>query len=83
MCMLIMCMIVLAIVFFKNKMEILLNFVLRAVVGITGLYFMNLFLTGQGLFMTVGINPITVSAVGVLGLPGFVMLYGISFYNTL
>lgn len=77
------CLLVLAIVLFKNKIEIVLNFVLRAVLGMIGLYLLNFFLTYQGISAMVGVNPITVSTVGVLGVSGFALLYGISFYNML
>lgn len=64
----------------KNRMEFLLNFMLRAVFGLIAIYFINSFLQGQGLGGSVGINPVSFLTSGILGFPGIALLYGINFY---
>lgn len=64
----------------KNRMEILLNFLLRAVFGMIVVYFINSFLQGRGMEGSVGINPVSFLTSGILGFPGIALLYGINFY---
>lgn len=64
----------------KNRMEILLNFLLRAVFGLIAIYFINSFLQGRGIEGSVGINPVSFLTSGILGFPGVALLYGINFY---
>lgn len=66
----------------KNK-EILINFVLRVVVGILVIYFANEFFIMQELSIAVGINPVTILTAGILGFPGIALLYGIVIYKFL
>lgn len=56
------------------------RFVLRALIGIGCVYFINIFLGNQGIVYTVGINLITFLTTGILGIPGVMVLYGISMY---
>lgn len=78
------CILVLAIGFFEEKMqEILLNFIVRAVLGTMGIYAVNLCLAKLGIAGAVGINPFTVLTVGSLGTGGLGLLYGIMFYHLL
>ena len=67
----------------KNKAEWMINFVLRGVIGMMAIYFLNLFLANVLPGMKLGYNPITFLASGALGLPGVAMLYGINFYMLL
>lgn len=78
-----MCVIVLAIVAFSRKAEFVINFILRAVSGAIGIYFVNQILAWQGIAAGVGINALTVLTSGVLGFPGLVLLYGINVYKIL
>lgn len=64
----------------KNWMEIMLNFLLRAVFGLIAIYLVNSFLRGRGLQAAVGINPLSFLTSGILGFPGIALLYGIRFY---
>jgi len=66
-----------------RKVEWLVNFILRAVMGTVGIYFLNYFLASQQLSFAVGINPLTVLTSGFLGFPGLVVLYGIHFFKML
>lgn len=77
------CSLVLVVVFFKRRAEVLVNFVLRCVIGTLGFYFFNQVLLSQKICTTMGINPATICTVGCLGISGFIMLYVILFYHTL
>lgn len=64
----------------KNWMEIMLNFLLRAVFGMIAIYLVNSFLQGRGLQASVGMNPLSFLTSGILGFPGIALLYGIRIY---
>lgn len=66
----------------KRNSGILLNFFVRAVIGITLIFFVNQFLIEKNIEPNVGINPVTVVTSGTLGVPGVALLYGISFYHS-
>ena len=80
---LIVCTLVLFIGAFGRKIEWLINFVLRAVMGTIGIYFINYFLISQQISTGIGINPLTVLTSGFLGFPGLIVLYGINFFKLL
>ena len=80
---LIVCVLVLLIGAFGRKIEWIINFVLRAVMGTIGIYFLNSFLIARHISAAVGINPMTVLTSGILGFPGIVVLYGINFFKVL
>ena len=77
------CVFVLVVGALGRKIEWLVNFVLRAVMGTVGIYFANYFLLAQNIGVSVGINPMTVLTSGILGFPGLVVLYGINFFKIL
>lgn len=77
------CVIVLLIGAMGRKVEWLVNFILRAVMGTIGIYFLNYLLAAQNISMAVGINPLTVLTSGFLGFPGLIVLYGIHFFKIL
>jgi len=79
----IVCAVVLLFIALRNKSELLMNFVLRGILGTLGMYYVNNLLALQGIYCEVGINPCTVLASAGLGFPGLILLYGISFYNFL
>ena len=64
-------------------MEKVLNFVMRAVLGIIAIYFINTALEKVGISLGVGINAATVLTSGILGFPGLLALYGIGIYRLL
>lgn len=64
-------------------LETVVNILLRAVFGGIGFYALNSIFQYVGLQAIVGINVKTIATVGILGLPGFFLLYGIMFYNGL
>lgn len=75
------CALALAIGFLRRKAEILLNFVVRAILGVVAIYSINLLLEGIGIEVAAGINLISVLTVGSLGTGGLALIYGILFYN--
>ncbi len=77
------CILVLAIGFLRKNAEIVLNFFVRTILGVMGIYMMNMLLAQMGIAGSVGINPISVLTVGSLGTGGLGLLYGILFYNML
>lgn len=66
----------------KRGSELFLNFFVRVIVGITLIFFVNQFLIEKNIESNVGINPVTMVTSGTLGVPGVVLLYGISFYHS-
>lgn len=77
----IVCILVLFMGVFKSKMEWIINFILRGVTGIVGIYFINMFLEKQQIASGIGINLVNVLTSGFLGFPGLILLYGINFYK--
>ena len=61
----------------ENKIQILVNFIIRVILGIGIIFFANQFLEGKGMAISVGINAISALAAGFLGLPGVAMLYAV------
>lgn len=72
------CGLVLLIAAVRSRTELLVNFVLRAVLGTLSVYFINLFLEAQGLAWEVGIGAVSIVVSGLLGIPGVFLLYGIN-----
>ena len=62
-----------AILFFNRQIKFVINIVRNAVLGILGIMACNMLLAPVGVM--VGVNFLTVFIVGVLGAPGFVLLY--------
>lgn len=69
--------------FFARKAEWLINFVLRSIMGTIAIYFINMGITFLGFTTVVGINAVSILTTGILGIPGIVMLYGLSIYEIL
>lgn len=62
-------------------MESFIKIVLRCLTGGVAIVTLNLILGSQGITTYVGINVISLLTCGVLGVPGFLALYGLSFYQ--
>ena len=77
------CLIVLMIGAMGRKVEWLVNFILRAVMGTVGIYCINYVLAMKQISVAVGINPFTILTSGILGFPGIAVLYGIHFFKIL
>ena len=72
--------VLLLISFIKQRFDLIVNFALRIVAGLLGIYILNIVLGNFSIDMTVGLNGLTALTVGLLGLPGFVLLYALSAY---
>lgn len=75
------CVLVLLIGMMKQKAEIFLNFIVRGAVGAVAIYFTNQFCGNIGSQIMVGINPLSVATIGLLGFGGYGLLYGIMIYH--
>lgn len=62
---------VLLIAAMRSKTELLINFIMRAVLGTLAIYFINMFLQSQGFAWRVGIGPFSIIASGLLGCRGW------------
>ena len=56
-----------------SQMKWLVGVVRNSVIGTAGMLLFNIIFSGFGL--TVGVNALTVLIVGILGAPGFLLLY--------
>lgn len=67
----------------RKKTEWLLNVVMRSILGVIGIYFINLMLASCGFSVNVGVNEVTLLTCGILGFPGLAALYGLGFFRLL
>lgn len=63
--------------------EKMIDFLIRAVLGLALIFFINQFLDFQSIPAAVGINLISFLAAGFLGIPGIGLLYGMVFFMLL
>lgn len=67
-----------------NKMtNMIVNFIIRAILGMGLIYFINQYLLPTAHTLNVGLNTISFLTTGSLGIPGVCLLYGILFYQNL
>lgn len=59
----------------------LINFLIRMAVGLMLILVINGFLVSKDISVRVGLNPITMTTSGILGVPGVALLYGVAFYE--
>ena len=71
------CVIVLFIVALRKKAQLVLNFLVRMVLGAIVMLFVNDLLEKQGIDVSVGLNAVSLLTAGTLGFPGVALLYGI------
>lgn len=62
-----------AIMFFSRQIKATFNIIKNAALGTIGILACNMLLAPMGI--AVGVNALTVFIVGVLGIPGFLLLY--------
>ncbi|MDF2542595.1 MAG: putative rane protein [Herbinix sp.] len=74
------CIVFIGICILKRRPDLIVNFMLRVCIGTTGIYLMDLVFRLKGYDITVGINGATLLTNGLLGLPGFLLLYGMAIY---
>lgn len=67
----------------ENRSSIVVNFIVRAVVGLGVIFFTNEIFASKGISVAVGLNGLSLLTSGTLGLPGVCLLYGILFYQNL
>lgn len=67
----------------ENRSSIVVNFIVRAVIGLGVIFFTNEALASKGISVAVGLNGLSLLTSGTLGLPGVCLLYGILFYQNL
>lgn len=64
----------------KHTMDLFIGYVFRILFGVVAIYTMNTFLLVQHIVCPVGLNSLNVAVVGVLGVPGFLLLYSVGWY---
>lgn len=74
------CLVFIGICIIKRRPDRIINFGLRACIGTAGIYLLDLILRTRGFEINVGVNGVSVLTNGLLGLPGFILLYGLAFY---
>lgn len=62
----------------ERKSSIWVNFTIRIIFCMALIFFGNELFAYKGIALQVGFNGISLLASGVLGVPGVIMLYGIS-----
>ncbi len=67
----------------EERPGIIVNFLVRALIGMALIFFVNEFLFSRGINTVVGLNAVTFLTSGTLGIPGVALLYGIVFYRIL
>ena len=65
----------------ERRPGFLVNFFVRAVIGMAMIFFVNEFLSMKEIQVSVGLNAVSFVVSGALGIPGAGLLYGIMFYN--
>ncbi|NLP34308.1 MAG: hypothetical protein GX359_03835 [Clostridiales bacterium] len=77
------CIVFIIVCIIRRRPDIIINFALRALLGTAGIYALDFVLRSQGYQVNVGVNMVTFATNGLLGLPGFLLLYGLAFYYSL
>ena len=68
----------------QNKaVSAVINFFIRAVVGMALIFFINQYVLPDGFSINVGLNAVSFLTSGSLGIPGVGLLYGIMWYQIL
>ena len=67
----------------EPRTSFIVNFIVRAVLGMGLIFFINQYLEYKGISLSVGLNGISFLTSGLLGIPGVAMLYGILAYKIL
>lgn len=67
----------------QKGVRLIIDFLIRAALGLALIFFVNEFLSANQIPLSVGINPVTFAASGTLGVPGVALLYGITIYQGL
>jgi len=76
----IICIALIVVGYVKHNFELIINFALRMFAGLGGIFLLNLLLLKIGFQIYVGTNAFTALTVGVLGVPGFMVMYCVATY---
>lgn len=76
----IVCVVLIIVGVIKDNYNLIINFLVRLIAGVAGIFIMNFFLERLGLLVSVGTNGYTALTVGLLGIPGFLFVYGLAMY---
>lgn len=79
----VLCIAFIAICMVKRRPDLIVNVMLRAILGTAGIYLLDMIFKSRGYGIIVGVNVVTILTNGLLGLPGFILLYGLAFYYSL
>lgn len=63
--------------------DLVLNFFLRMVMGVIGIYVCNTLLGNLGAAIYVGINVVNLLIIGTLGISGFGLVFAIAVFSVL
>lgn len=63
--------------------DLVLNILLRMVMGVIGIYTCNTLLGSLGAAIYVGINLVNLLTIGILGISGFGLIYAIAVFSVL
>ncbi len=79
----IICLALIGVCIVKKRPDLIMSFFLRVCVGTAGIYLLDFVLGISGYKISVGINAFSILSNGFLGLPGFILLYGLAFYYSI
>jgi len=71
------CLVFIGLLIFVKPIKMILRILIQGIIGCAGIFAANLIMAAFG--AAVGVNLMTAFIVGVLGLPGFVLLYAAQF----
>ena len=74
------CLIFIGVCVVRKRPDLIVDFGLRASIGTASIYLLDMVLRMKGYDISVGINGVSVVTNGLLGLPGFLLLYGLAIY---
>lgn len=63
--------------------DLILNFLLRIVMGVIALYICNSLLSSFGIGIYLGINLLNLLTIGILGISGFGLVFSVGLFSLL
>ena len=76
------CIVFIVVCLVRRRPDLIVDFGLRACFGTAGIYLLDFLLRSNGYDINVGVNLASILTNGLLGLPGFLLLYGLATYYT-
>ena len=67
----------------QRPVSFLVKFIMRAIIGMGLIFFINQYIIPQEAAWKVGLNAVSFLTSGTLGIPGVCLLYGILIYQNL